>query len=434
MRVANRLFPAAYRDVLQVSGFRRLLSGEAVSYLGDGLSVVTISLLAIRIAAPEQAALVVGAAVAAYTLPAALGALVLARWLRRADARTLVTANALLRAGGLGAAAALHLLGLLTPVAYVGLLAVSSLLVAWGSAGTYTLVSRLVPAEQRLGANTLLGTCQTTAIIVGPPLAGALVAATGPGITMAVDALTYLVLAAQLRRIPPAAAGAEPDAAPTAGGFRLLARRPELLGLLALTAVFYFLYGPVEVALPLFIVDTLGHSAGFLGTYWAVFGVGALLGGLLAGALRRAAPWPFAIAVIAGWGASLLPFGFTTSTWVTMAGMAVGGLIYGPFPAFNITLFQSAAAPADLPAVLAARGSILVAAAPIGAAFGGPLATWLGPGGTLLASGAATVALAVVAAGLRLATSGRRLAAAAATTTAARPAGTPQTVDVAPGG
>ncbi|MEU7819700.1 MFS transporter [Catellatospora sp. NPDC049133] len=408
MRVTKRLVPAAYRDVLQVTGFRRLLSGEAVSYLGDGLSVVTISLLAIRIAAPEQEALVVGAAVAAYTLPAALGALALAPWLRRVDARTLVTANALLRAGGLGAAAVLHLLGLLSPAGYVALLAVSSLLVAWGSAGTYTLVSRLVPDEHRLPANTLLGTSQTTAIIVGPPLAGLLVAATGPGVALAIDALTYLVLAAQLRRIPAGAAHAEPEAAGATGGFRLLARRPELLGLLALTAVFFFLYGPVEVALPLFIVDTLGRSAGFLGVYWAVFGVGALLGGLLAGALRRVAPWPFTIAVIAGWGAALLPFGFTTSTWITLVGLAAGGIIYGPFPAFNITLFQSAAGPADLPAVLAARGSITVAAAPIGAAFGGPLVHWLGPGGTLLASGAATVALAVVAGGLRLAGTARR--------------------------
>ncbi|GAA2378310.1 hypothetical protein Cme02nite_19410 [Catellatospora methionotrophica] len=406
MQLTNRLVPAAYRDVLRVPGFRRLLSGETVSYLGDGLSVVAITLLAIAIAAPEHTALVVGAAVAAYTLPAALGALALAPWLRRLDARTLVTANALLRAGGLGTAAVLHLLGRLSPAGYVALLAVSSLLVAWGSAGTYTLVSRLVPAEHRLPANTLLGTSQTTAIIVGPPLAGLLVAATSPGVALAVDALTYLVLAAQLRGIPVTAVPAEPTV-PTSG-FRLLARRPELLGLLALTAVFFFLYGPVEVALPLFVVDTLGRSAGFLGVYWAVFGVGALLGGLLAGALRRVSPWPFAIAVIAGWGAALLPFGLTTSTWITLVGLAAGGVIYGPFPAFNITLFQSAADPADLPAVLAARGSITVAAAPIGAAFGGPLVTWLGPGGTLLASGALTVALAVVAAVLRLASAARR--------------------------
>ncbi|MFC7757575.1 hypothetical protein ACFQY4_05545 [Catellatospora bangladeshensis] len=81
-----------------------------------------------------------------------------------------------------------------------------------------------------------------------------------------------------------------------------------------------------------------------------------------------------------------------------MAGLAVGGLVYGPFPAFNITLFQSAASPADLPAVLAARGSIMTAAVPVGAALGGPLVTWLGPDGTLLASGAATVTLAVLAA------------------------------------
>ncbi|MDI1461517.1 MFS transporter [Catellatospora sp. KI3] len=407
MRMAKRLVPAAYREVLRVPGFRRLLSGEAVSFLGDGLSVVAISWLAIQITAPERAALVVGAAVAAYTLPAALGAAALARWLSRVDPRRLVIANALLRASTLGAAAACHLLGVLTPTLYVVLLALSSLLAAWGTAGTYTLVSALVPAAQRLPANTLLGTAQTTAIILGPPLAGVLVALAGPASVLAFDAATYLVLAAQLRRLP-AAAVAPGEAPPSTGGFRILARRPQLLGLLALTAVFFFLYGPVEVALPLFIVDVLGRDAGFLGVYWAVFGIGALVGGLLAGTLRQVSPWPFAIAVIAGWGACLLPFGFTTSAWATMAGMAVGGIIYGPFPAFNVTLFQAAADPADLPAVLAARGSVMVAAAPIGAAIGGPLVNLLGPGGTLLASGAATVALAVLATAIPLAVYARR--------------------------
>ncbi|MBV1849330.1 MFS transporter [Catellatospora tritici] len=406
MRMAKRLVPAPYREVLRVPGFRRLLSGEAVSFLGDGLSVVAISWLAIQITVPERAALVVGAAVAAYTLPAAVGAAALARWLSRVDPRRLVIANALLRAVTLGAAAACYLLGALTPTLYVALLALSSLLAAWGTAGTYTLVSALVPAEQRLAANTLLGTSQTTAIIVGPPLAGVLVALAGPAAVLAFDAATYLVLVAQLRRVP--APAAQDEATPAGGGFRILARRPQLLGLLALTAVFFFLYGPVEVALPLFIVDVLGRDAGFLGVYWAVFGVGALAGGLLAGTLRGVAPWPFAIAVIAGWGACLIPFGFTTSAWVTMAGMAVGGIIYGPFPAFNVTLFQAAADPADLPAVLAARGSVMVAAAPIGAAIGGPLVNWLGPSDTLLASGAATVALAALAAAIPLAAYARR--------------------------
>lgn len=407
MRLTSRLIPTAYREVLRGAAFRRLLAGEAVSYLGDGMSAVVIAWLAIEIAAPQQAGLIVGAAVAAYTLPAATGAVLLARWLSRIDARRLIIANALLRATTLGAVAVLQLFGALTPILYVSLLALSSILVAWGSAGTYTLVSQLVPARHRLPANTLISTSQTTAIIVGPPVAGVLVAVAGSATALALDALSYLVLALALYRIatPAAASGSGTRAA---GGFRILARRPELVGLLALTATFFFLYGPVEVALPLFIVDTLSRSAGFLGAYWAVFGIGALIGGLAGGALRHAKPWPFAIAVIAGWGLCLLPFGFTTSTWVTMAGMAVGGVIYGPFPAFNITLFQAAAEPADLPAVLAARGAVTMAAPPIGAAFGGLLVTWIGPDRTLMASGAATVALAVIAAGLPLAFAARR--------------------------
>src|SRR4051794_3814827 len=75
MTMATRLVPATYRGVLGNQPFRRLLSAGIVSSLGDGMSVVAVSWLAIQIAAPEHVGLVVGAAVAAYTLPAAAGVL-----------------------------------------------------------------------------------------------------------------------------------------------------------------------------------------------------------------------------------------------------------------------------------------------------------------------------------------------------------------------
>ena len=58
-----------------------------------------------------------------------------------------------------------------------------------------------------------------------------------------------------------------------------------------MTGVFFFLYGPVEVALPVHVAQELHGSAGLLGLYWTVFGVGATLGGLGAGLLRHRPPW-----------------------------------------------------------------------------------------------------------------------------------------------
>jgi hypothetical protein len=53
--------------------------------------------------------------------------------------------------------------------------------------------------------------------------------------------------------------------------------------------VFYLLYGPIEVALPVHVATDLHGSAALLGTIWAIFGVGAVAGELTAPFLRR---WP----------------------------------------------------------------------------------------------------------------------------------------------
>ena len=81
--VRRRWQASAFSPVLASPVLRRLLPALAVSAIGDGMSAVGVAWLAIRIASPADRGLVVGVAVAAYTLPGAAGAVVLARPLRR---------------------------------------------------------------------------------------------------------------------------------------------------------------------------------------------------------------------------------------------------------------------------------------------------------------------------------------------------------------
>jgi len=84
------LIPGAYRVLLRDRRARRLLSGLGISSLGDGMSIVTIAWLAVKTAPAGELGLFVGLAVAAYTLPGAIGALALGRYLRHRPARALV--------------------------------------------------------------------------------------------------------------------------------------------------------------------------------------------------------------------------------------------------------------------------------------------------------------------------------------------------------
>lgn len=410
-RLLPRL-PRPYQPLFAHGDFRRLLPALAASDLGDGMSMVAVAWLAIRIAPPGRSGLLVGAAVAAYALPGAAGALVLGRRLRRLPARKLLVADSWLRAALLGCVPAAWALGVLSPVLYVALLGASSVLHAWGSSGRYSLLALILPPEHRLAANALVGASGSAAVIAGPALAGFLTGVVSPAWVIGLDAATFAALAVRAGRTGTAAGaetGAAPDAAPTgadrpAAGLRVLRGHPELLGILVLTWFFNFLYGPVEVALPLHVTDDLHAGAGVLGLYWALFGVGAVLGGLAAGALRRFPLWPVTLCIVAGWGLALTPCGLGVPLAVSMACFAVGGLIYGPFTALSFTLFQNRTPAASLTVVLAARGAAMLTASPVGTALGGPLTAALGPRSVLAVSGAATVALAAVAAGVRVRT------------------------------
>ena len=401
----QRLVPSAYRPLLANRVFRRLILGFAVSYLGDGMSFVAVAWLAIELAPHGIAGLWVGGAVAAYTLPGVVGALVFGRRLRRLPARRLLLADSVVRGVFLGAIPLAWLAGQLTLPLYLALLAVSSLLHAWGNAGMYTMLAEQVPDDQRLAANTVVGSLNFAATIAGPAIAGVLVTYASSALVLGLDALTYVFLAVLVARLrlPESGRVSPVDQAAARGGLALLRSHPELLGLLTLTWFFNLLYGPVEVALPLHVTDDLHAPGTLLGLYWMLFGIGAVLGGLAVGALRQLPLWPVTIVIVTAWGLLLLPFGFGVPTVVTVACFALGGAIYGPFVALSVTLMQTKSPPQHLAAMLAARSAALLTASPLGTALGGPLTTALGPSATLGGSGLATVVLGAVAGGLLLA-------------------------------
>lgn len=147
----------------------------------------------------------------------------------------------------------------LAPVLYVPLLAGSSLMAAWGNAGQYTMLSELGGPHGRLAVNSLASAQVSFAVIVGPALAGPLIAGVGPGWLVALDAASFAFLGIQAWRTHTGASTTEQpvDTHAAESGFRLLRRRRDLLALTAVTWVFFFLYGPVEAALPVYVARDL---------------------------------------------------------------------------------------------------------------------------------------------------------------------------------
>ncbi len=392
---------APLRASLRQPAFAAVLVGSTISALGDGMAAVAIPWLAISLAHGHDAGLLVGAAVAAYTLPGVLAGLGLGRLLSRWDGRLLILADAVLRALALTAVAVAALASLLGPATYVLLLGLSSLLGLAAITGELTSVAELLPPEQLVAGNSLLTMTSFATGIVGPALAGGLIVAVGAPLVLGADAVSYLALVAAAllsRRLRPAAPAAGGSDLSMVTALRRLLHQPALLGISLLCVAYFLLYGPVEVALPLYVHTTLRASAALLGGYWAAFAVGATLGALLASAVERFGLWTVSLLSMVAWGACLVPFGFVRSALVGATALAVGGLVYGPFLPLKRTIIQRLSPASQLASLGAASAMLTVPASPLGTALGGPIVALLGAPGTLLTSGTATIAAALVGA------------------------------------
>ncbi len=391
------LLPAGYARCLANRDFRRMQPGFFISFLGDGMGLLGVAWLALQLAAPDSRAVVVGLSVAAYSLPGAVGSVTLGRWLSTRSTKSLILMDSALRGVVFALIGVLHWIRLLDAAALIALLAVSSLLHSWGIAGRQTFVAETLSYSDRLTGHSLVGAQETFSYIAGPPLAGLVAAAFGPATVLVVDAVTYLYLALIATRITgDGQVGGRPPVSWRRSA-QTLVRHSALLGLLGLSFVFYLLYGPIEVAVPVFVAGHLGGAAE-LGWIWGAFGVGAVIGSLITGTLRRLPFWPTMLVIVAAWGLMLLPLAQFRILAVWIVGLGLGGLIYAPYGPLSITLLQQKAPFDELVTVSAFRSAVLVIASPLGAGLGGLLVAAFGAVGTIRLSGLTTVGLAVVGA------------------------------------
>jgi MFS family permease len=141
-----------------------------------------------------------------------------------------------------------------------------------------------------------------------------------------------------------------------------------------LSLVFFFSYGPLEAALPLYSDLILQTDARGYGLLWSALAVGALFGTLSSTMLSRHLRLGVALPLIAlFWGASLLPMAFINNLWLACGLLFVGGLMWGPYTPMETTLLQRNIPRAQLGRVFGARSTLLTAGSPLGLAMGGML-------------------------------------------------------------
>ena len=291
-----------YLELLRRRDFALLWGGATISALGDGMSFVALLWLLIeRGGTPSD----VGWLAAIYTAPVIIGGIATGVILDAFDPRKVLAADNAIRGVTVASVPIAAFLGVLTTTHLFVVAAIYGLLFMTSAAGIPSLITRLVRGDDLITANAMESLSFGISGLIGPGVAGLLIAIVGAPFVLAIDALTYVVFVGCLlamreggRGEPARAAEPGSDApGPTAASSRGLGPAIRFIfsapAIVAIT-VFYMSVnvagGIVTVVIPLYVRDVLAAGSETFGLLLSILTAGDLLGLLVVGAVSWR--WP----------------------------------------------------------------------------------------------------------------------------------------------
>jgi MFS family permease len=375
MRAATRIVRA-----LRHRNFRLYIGGQLVSLIGTWLQSVAQSWLVYRL---TDSPLLLGVTGFAGQAPvfflAPLGGAVADRMDRRRLLLFTQSSSAVL-AGVLGA------------LTLAGQVRITHVLVIAGLLGTVNaldiptrqaFVVEMVGREDLPNAIALNSSAVNSARVLGPAIAGFVVAAVGEGwcfVLNAVSFLAVLVGLALIRTHPrPAGAGRGSALGEIRDAWRFVTGTPIVRALLILLGLVSVMGTPYVVLMPIFADRILGGGSRGLGILLGTSGVGALTAALLLASRespRGLGRWVATAG--AGFGLSLVVFSASRSFWVSTAVLLPCGFFMMMHMAASNTLLQVLTPDTLRGRVMAAYSMMFMGMAPFGALGAGATADRLG--------------------------------------------------------
>ncbi|WJV51465.1 MFS transporter [Streptomyces flavofungini] len=218
-----------------------------------------------------------------------------------------------------------------------------------------SMIPRLLPAEQLPAANALNSLTMTTGITLGPMLGGLLVGLWGYQSAYLIDAVAFTAALYAMWRLPAMRPGSDDAAGGGAGaadgkrqrasvmdGLRFLATRPNLR-MTFFTDLCAMVLAHPRSLFPAVAVVWYGGDAKTAGLLAAAPAVGAMLGGVFSGWQGRVHRHGLMIVVsVAAWGTAIAVFGLTRNLWLGVFFLAVAGCSDMISMVFRNTMLQAA--------------------------------------------------------------------------------------------
>jgi MFS family permease len=260
------------------------------------------------------------------------------------------------------------------------------------------------PAELT-AANVAAGSIETTAILIGPAIAGLVLQALGPGpVFLGAAVLSFgggiLVAGLPRQEVPertPGMRGIRSAFAETIAGFSMLAREEKARSVVVLLGSAAVLWGAIDVLLVILALDELSMGQSGVGFLNAAIGaggvIGALLTALLIGRARLAGPFGAGLLL---WGGALAAIGLLPLPLVALVLLALAGMGRVVMDVAGRTLLQRVSPDALLSRVFGVLEGIDNGSLALGSLVAPALLAVAGTRGAFVAAGLALIGFTVL--------------------------------------
>jgi MFS family permease len=387
-------FAYAWR-ALKHRNFRLFFAGQTISLLGTWMTRLATSWLVYRL---TGSAFLLGVVGFAGQIPTFLLTPFAGVWVDRLNRRNVLLVTqilAMLQSLGLAALTLAHHINIHEIIA---LSVFQGLINAFDMPGRQTFLVEMVEEKEDLGnAIALNSSMVNLARLLGPSLAGAVIAISGEGYCFLIDGVSYLavILSLALMHVKPAQIKRSADSmlVQLREGWTYVSGSSAIRTILLLFALVSLMGWPFTVLMPIFALDVLhggAHTQGFL---MGAVGVGALISAISLAVRKTVLGLGRMVPIsTAAFGFGLIGFGLSRYFWLSLVLMLVCGFGMMQQMAASNTIIQTVVEDSKRGRVMSFYTVAFVGMAPFGSLLAGALAHAIGAPYTVIFSGACCLA------------------------------------------
>ena len=366
---------------LRHRNFRLFFGGQTISLIGTWMTRIATSWLVYRL---TGSALLLGTISFAGQIPTFIFAPFAGVWVDRLDRRQVLVWTQTLSMVQSLALAALTLSHNITIHWLLGLSVMQGIINAFDMPGRQSFMVQMVEDRADLSnAIAINSSMVNMARLVGPSLAGMLIAVTSEGWCFLIDGISYLAVIASLLLMRVHIALIKRQATSTFTdlkvGWTYVSEFLPIRTILTLFALVSLMGMPYVVLMPIFAASVLRGGPHTLGFLMAAMGIGALISALSLAARRSVRGLVRMIPIAAAvFGLGLIGFGFSRNFWLSMAMVMVAGMGMMMGMAASNTVIQTIVSEDKRGRVMSYYTMAFMGMAPFGSLLAGTMANGVG--------------------------------------------------------